>query len=271
MSDDRHQLLFGPYRTPRFRYSSVVMCELRGEVELVGLREAPIPWPVGRRVGTHGSSRGLVLYGALARAVRLESSLAVAYWWGVTPQTVTVWRRALGVGPTTTGTSVLRARVMLGEHGQRMRNLGRAKARDPERCAKIAAARRGKPRPAYVREAIGRAHTARVHSEEERQKRSEAHKRLGTWPPAAGRPRTEAEDAVVRSLRLEEAAKVLTGRTVGSIRSRRRTLKMPGERGSPEAHQARHSEPARQAAEREPAGVTPGSVWQSGRARCDFP
>jgi hypothetical protein len=159
MSDDRHQLLFGPYKTPRFRYGSVVMCELRGEVELVGLREAPIPWPLGRRVGTRGSSRGLVLSAGLARAVRQEASLAVAYWWGVTPQTVTVWRKALGVGPTTSGTSVLRARVMLGEQGQRMRELGRAKHRDPERCAKIAAARRGKPRPAHVREAIGRAHT----------------------------------------------------------------------------------------------------------------
>jgi hypothetical protein len=227
MPDARQQLLFGPYRTLRFRYGSVVMCELRGEVELVGLREAPIPWPVGRRVGTHGSSRGLVLYGALARALRQESSLAVAYWWGVTAQTVTIWRKALGVGPTTTGTSVLRARVMLGEHGQRMRNLGRAKARDPERCEKIAAARRGKARPPHVIEAIRRAHTGRVHSEEERRKRSDAHKRLGTWPPAAGRPWTEAEDAVVRSLRLCEAAKVLTGRTPASIRSRRRTLGLP--------------------------------------------
>jgi hypothetical protein len=227
MPDARQQLLFGPYKTPRFRYGSVVMCELRGVVKLAGLREVPIPWPVGRRVGARGSSRGLVLCGVLARAVRQEASLAVAYWWGVTAQTVTVWRKALGVGPTTTGTSVLRARVMLGEHGRRMRNRGRAKARDPERCEKIAAARRGKPRPAHVREATGRAHTGRVHSEEERRKRSEAHKRLGTWPPAAGRPWTEAEDAVVPSLRLKDTAKALTGRSVGSIRSRRRTLRLP--------------------------------------------
>jgi len=223
MPDERHTLLFGPYQTPRFRYGSRVMCELRGQVELVGLREGPIPWPVGRRDGR----RALVLYGALARAVRQEASLAVAYWWGVTAQTVTVWRKALGVGPTTSGTSVLRARVMLGEQGQRMREHGRAKHRDHERCAKIAAARRGKPRPAHVVEAIRQAHTGRVHTEEERLRRSEAHKRRGTWPPAAGRPWTPAEDAVVRSLRLKEAAKVLTGRTVESIRSRRRTLGLP--------------------------------------------
>jgi hypothetical protein len=227
MLDDRHLLLFGPYRPPRFRYGSRVMCELRGQVELVGLREAPIPWPVGRRVGARRSSRGLVLYAGLARAVRLEAPLAVAYWWGVTAQTVTVWRKALAVGPTTSGTSVLRARVMLGEHGRRMRESGVAKARDPERCEKIAAAKRGRPRPPHVVESIRRAHTGRVHSEEERRKRSEAHKRLGTWPPAAGRPWTEAEDAVVRSPRPCEAARVLTGRSVASIRSRRHTLGVP--------------------------------------------
>jgi len=227
MPDDRHLLLHGPYKTPRFRYGSVVMCELRGEVVLVGLRESPIPWPLGRRVGTRGSSRGLVLYGALARAVRQEASLAVAYWWGVTAQTVTVWRKALGVGPTTSGTSVLRARVMLGEQGQRMREKCHAKARDRERCEKIAAAKRGKPRPAHVREAIRRAHTGRVHTEEERRKRSEAHKRRGTWRPAAGRPWTAAEDEVVRTMRLCEAVKMLRDRTAESVRSRRRTLGVP--------------------------------------------
>jgi hypothetical protein len=168
-----------------------------------------------------------VLYNGLARAVRLEASLAVAYWWGVTAQTVTVWRKALGVGPTTFGTSVLRARVMLGEQGQRMRTLGRAKVRDAEPCEKIAAAKRGKPRPASVAEVARVTHTGRVHSEEERRKRSEAHKRRGTWPPAAGRPWTAEEDEVVRTLRLKDAARVLTGRTPESVRSRRHTLRLP--------------------------------------------
>jgi hypothetical protein len=227
MPDDRHKLLFGPYQTPRFRYGSRVMCELRGQVELVGVRQAPIPWPVGRRLGGRGSSRSLVLYAGLARAVRLEASLAVAYWWGVTAQTVTVWRKALGVGPTTTGTSTLRGKIMLGEQGRRMRELLSAKARDPERCAKIAAARRGKPRPPHVVEAVRAAHTGSVHTAETRRKMSESHKRRGTRPPRAGRPWTSVEDEVVRTLRLREAAKVLTGRTPGSISSRRHTLGVP--------------------------------------------
>jgi len=50
---------------------------------------------------------GLVVYGALAEAVRRESNQAVAHWFGVTPGKVSAWRRALGVGPTTAGTSDL--------------------------------------------------------------------------------------------------------------------------------------------------------------------
>jgi hypothetical protein len=43
----------------------------------------------------------------------------------------------------------------------------------------------------------------------------------------AERQWTEAEAEVVRTLRLKDAAKVLTGRTVASIRSRRHTLGVP--------------------------------------------
>jgi hypothetical protein len=49
----------------------------------------------------------LILYGDLARAVRRESAVAVAHAWGVTAQTVTKWRRALGVPRATEGTSRL--------------------------------------------------------------------------------------------------------------------------------------------------------------------
>ena len=157
-TDPRHKLLFGPYRTPVFRYGDVVLCEMRGQVDLCGLSESRIPWPLGKR----GRSKGIALFGALARAVRHESAAAVAYWWGVSPQTVTLWRRALGVGPTTTGTSVLRGSVLLGEQGQRMRQQARAKDRDPDRLAKIAASKRGKPRPTHVVEAMRAGNTGRV-------------------------------------------------------------------------------------------------------------
>jgi hypothetical protein len=61
--------LLGTYRTPRFRYGRVVRCAVRGEVEVVGLREAPVPWPVGKK----GRAKSLIVFKDLARAVRRES------------------------------------------------------------------------------------------------------------------------------------------------------------------------------------------------------
>jgi hypothetical protein len=71
---DRHRLLFGPYRTPVFKYGDVVICDMRGQVEVVGLFGGRIPWLVGKR----GSAKALVLCGALAKAVQLEAAVAVA-------------------------------------------------------------------------------------------------------------------------------------------------------------------------------------------------
>jgi hypothetical protein len=65
---------------------------------------ARIPWPVGKAL----RAKSLVIFGALERAIRRESNTAVCHWWGVTPQTVTKWRKALGVGPVIAGTRRLK-------------------------------------------------------------------------------------------------------------------------------------------------------------------
>jgi hypothetical protein len=39
---DRFKLLYGPYRTPRFKLGDVVFCEMRGEVKIVGLRDCDV-------------------------------------------------------------------------------------------------------------------------------------------------------------------------------------------------------------------------------------
>jgi hypothetical protein len=49
-----------------------------------------------------------ILTSDLVKAVRRESEIAVAYWCGITPQTVTVWRKALGAGRATEGSTRLR-------------------------------------------------------------------------------------------------------------------------------------------------------------------
>jgi hypothetical protein len=69
---------------------------------------------------------------------------------------------------------------------KRARQKSYAKHRDPQRRAKIAAAKRGKPRPRHVIEAMNNALRGKTHTKEARQKMSEARKRRGAWPPAAG-------------------------------------------------------------------------------------
>jgi hypothetical protein len=133
---DRFRLRFGPYRTPRFRYGKMAWCEVRGDVRIVGLSDAPIPWPIGQK----GRARSLVVFGDLAKAVRREAGIAVAHHWGVTGQTVKKWRKVLDVGPLTEGTHQLRS-----EYG-----LDRARAaRGPRRRV------REGPRPGVLREDRG--------------------------------------------------------------------------------------------------------------------
>jgi hypothetical protein len=79
---DRYRLLFGPYRTPIFKYGETVFCELRGEMIVCGLTAARIPWPTGKRKGRGIRGRSIILYGALAEAVLRESAQAVAFWGG---------------------------------------------------------------------------------------------------------------------------------------------------------------------------------------------
>ena len=46
-NSERFRLL-GTYATPAFQYGDIVEDERRGEVEIVALTDAPIPWPTGR-------------------------------------------------------------------------------------------------------------------------------------------------------------------------------------------------------------------------------
>src|SRR5579871_4825707 len=219
---DRYKLLHGPYRMPRCRVGSRLRCEVRAEVIVCGISDAPIPWPPPR--GKRGR-RFLIVCGGLAKAVRTESEIAVAYWWGVTPQTVWRWRKALGVPRTNEGSSRL-WRDHFDERIGEVQPLAAAKATDPRRRAKLATARRGKPQPAHVRAAIARANRERVVSEQTRRKMSAAHRRRGTRPPKAGSPWTAEEDALIPELPAAEVA-LRTGRTLRAVYDRRRQFGLP--------------------------------------------
>jgi hypothetical protein len=217
---DRFRLL-GSYRTPRIRYGRTVRCAVRGEVEVVGLHEAPVPWPIGKR----GRAKSLVVFKDLARAVRRESEAAVAHHWGVDKQTVGKWRKALGVGRVTEGTSRL-----LSTHAQEpavVAGLKRAQAKsgDPARRAKLAAAMRGKKVDRRVVEALAAQRRGTRHREESRRRMSEAHRWRGTLVPGTVVWAPE-EDALVRSLPAAVAAR-RTGRSLVAVWQRRRVLGLP--------------------------------------------
>jgi hypothetical protein len=147
MEDAERFRLIGTYRTPRFRYGQRVLCEVRGEVTICGMTDAPIPWPVGK---ARRGRTSLVVYKGLLRAILRESNQAVAHWWGIDPQTVSKWRRLLGVERANEGTHRLHRDYTQEPWAVQAWAKAHAKARDPDRRAKIAAARRGKPRPPHV-------------------------------------------------------------------------------------------------------------------------
>src|SRR5271165_3958276 len=96
---ERFRLLHGPYRAPRCGFGQKLFCELRGWVVVRGISAGRIAWPRTKVK----RAWAFILCGDLVRAVRRESAIAVCHWWGVTPQTVTVWRKALDVPQVNAG------------------------------------------------------------------------------------------------------------------------------------------------------------------------
>lgn len=222
MNDPERYRLFGKYRTPRFCVGQRVRCQIRGEMVITGMTDAPIAWPLGSPKG-RGGRHSLIVYKGLARAIRRESNQAICYWLGATAQTVTKWRKALSVARGTQGTTRL-FREYIAESGDAMRALGILKAGDLERRRKIAEARRGKPRPAHVLEAMHNARRGSHHSEETRQRMSDTHRQRGTLVPGTITWTTE-QDELVRTLSAEEAAR-RTGRSLQAVYGRRSQLQL---------------------------------------------
>jgi hypothetical protein len=227
---DRFKLL-GTYATPRVRIGTVLSCEFRDcDVIVVGYTNGRIPWPVGRRKGS--SARTLVVYGGLADAVKKESNLAVCHWFGVTPQTVSDWRKALGVGSTTAGTHRLQHDYAQEPWAKKALAKAQAKSNDPERRRKLSIAFKGKKRPRHVIEAMrnGRKgkpqppHVGAIVAASRRKLRA-------TGQVPFGRVWTVKDDQIVREHPANVAARLLE-RSLKSVYSRRVRLGLPDGRAS---------------------------------------
>jgi len=102
MSEPGRRLIGGPYSSPSVGIRGDITCVIRGPVTVAMWTEGRIPWPCA-----HERGHPIVLCGDLVRAVRVESSNAVIYHWGVCGSTVLKGRRALGTPTHNEGTRAL--------------------------------------------------------------------------------------------------------------------------------------------------------------------
>jgi hypothetical protein len=139
----------------------------------------------------------------------------------MTGKTVSTWRRALGVGQLTEGTSRLKSEALRESEALAAAVArGRPAADEAERRRKIAAALRGKTPPRHVIEGLRASNRGRTMSDETRQRMSAAKK---------GKPRpphkdwTDGELALLGVFPDAEVAK-RTGRSEAAVEARRRKL-----------------------------------------------
>lgn len=219
---ERFRLLNGPYRPPRCKIGGWLECHLRGRVKVVAISDGQIQWPMTR--SARGGNRTLIVCGDLVKAVRLESTQAIQYWWGVKKDTVWTWRKALGVKQNNAGTIRLRSKWWTdGGTGEASRPGREASFHSPERAAKIATSKKGKPRPPHVAELLRHGFEGKTHTAEARRQMSEA--RRGQHQ-GNGRAFTLEEDAILGTMTDKDAAAKL-GRHVMTIVTRRRRLGIP--------------------------------------------
>jgi hypothetical protein len=228
----RFKLLFGPYKMPQCTIGGTLKCRRRGEVRVVAISDAPISWPMTRnRNGTGKLS--LILCDDLVRAVKRESETAVAHHWRVSRLTVWAWRKALSVTRNTPGTAELNRAWLPDRRDDAAMDRLHASLRSPERAAKIAAAKRGRPRPEHVQEMLRRMWLGKRHSKATRRKMSESQKRLGRI--INGRAWLPEEDALLGT-DIDRVIAEKLGRTWSSVCSRREGLGIPSYRlASPRA------------------------------------
>jgi hypothetical protein len=100
--DEKFKLLFGPYKPPSLKRGDRAFCLVRDRLVIVTTwTDAPISWPRAYAPSEKkGGGPRLLVDEELARAVRSEGAAAVGRWRRVGKETISKWRRALGVTKT---------------------------------------------------------------------------------------------------------------------------------------------------------------------------
>jgi hypothetical protein len=98
-SPESVKLIGGPYGPPRVPKSGILRCVIRGRLKVDSYSDGPIPWPQAAGVG-----HPFIVCGDLVKPLKTESLAAVRYHWGVSHDTVSSWRKRLGIERFTPGT-----------------------------------------------------------------------------------------------------------------------------------------------------------------------
>jgi len=169
-----------------------------------------------------GRNKAYILCGDLVQALKRESSQAIQYWSGVGWHTVWTWRKALGIGQYNEGTLRLHSDWMPERVPPDVQARAVAKANTPEANAKKAAAKLGHAVSPKVAAILARGRKKCL-TPAARKKMSASHKKRGTMPPAAGKPWSAEEEALLGTMSDPEITR-RTGRTLFAVRCRRLKL-----------------------------------------------
>jgi len=156
MSNTASGLRYGPYAPPKVDEGDIVTDLIRGSVRVKRWRDTgQIMWPVGVIGGAPGMGAAApIMMGDLFRAICTEAALAVAEHWGVSPTTVSRWKRKLGIGRMTAGSIELareRGNEGLRQYSARGNEMSRHQEVRRRRDETHAATMKGKARDATVR------------------------------------------------------------------------------------------------------------------------
>jgi len=140
----------------------------------------------------------------------------------VTAQTVSAWRKALGVPQVNEGTERLYRDYAPERLPPEVQEKGWVLANSPENRMKKLKGIRGRT-PSRKMLPILKAARKKAHSAQAREKAGATLRRLGIRPPSVESPWTPDEDALLGTMPDSEVA-VLTGRTRDAVRRRRQKL-----------------------------------------------